>query len=131
MAFKKGESGNLTGRPKGIPDKRTVYREALQDRATEIVEALVDKALEGDTTALRICVDRIVPALKSVDSPVSIELSGSLSAQGQQVLSAIGTGRLAPGEGTALMSTLQAQARLVETDEILERIERLEAGAKS
>ena len=124
--FKKGQSGNLAGRPKGIPDRRSQYRKALQNHADDIVQTVINQALAGDSVAMRICIDRIVPSLKATDSPVNIELSGDLSEQGRQVLEALGTGALSPGEAATVMSTLQTQARLIESDEIIERIEKLE-----
>ena len=124
--FKKGQSGNPKGRPRGIPDKRTIYRETLHKNAGKIIEAVIEKALEGDITAMRICVDRIIPTLKAGDSSVNVNLSGNLADQGQQVLSSLADGSLSPGEAVTVMNTLQAQAKLVESDELIERIERLE-----
>lgn len=124
--FKKGQSGNPKGRPRGIPDKRTIYRETLHKHAGKIIEAVIEKALEGDITAMRICVDRIIPTLKAGDSSVNVNLSGNLADQGQQVLSSLADGSLSPGEAVTVMNTLQAQAKLVESDELIERIERLE-----
>lgn len=124
--FKKGTSGNPAGRPRGVPDKRSIYRQALHEKAPDIIGVLIEKALEGDPTALRICTDKILPSLKSGDAPVNIQLNGRLSEQGQQVLDAVGAGELSPGEATSVMGTLQAQARLVESDEIIERVEKLE-----
>lgn len=131
MAFVKGVSGNIAGRPKGIPDRRTVYRESLQKRAPDIINALIEKALDGDTTAMRICVDRILPTLKASDAPVNIQLDGDMSKQGQQVLDALGNGTLSPSEAGAVFSALQAQARLIESDELIERVEKLEAASGS
>ena len=85
-----------------------------------------DSLLEGDITAMRICVDRIIPTLKAGDSSVNVNLSGNLADQGQQVLSSLADGSLSPGEAVTVMNTLQAQAKLVESDELIERIERLE-----
>lgn len=128
--FKPGESGNLKGRPKGVPDRRNVYREALHEKAPEIVSAVIEKALEGDLSAMRICIDRIIPALKASDSAVNIKLSGELAEKGNQVLEALGTGSLSPGEAVSVMSTLQTQTRLIETSELVTRIEALEATKK-
>ena len=124
--FKPGQSGNPDGRPKGVPDRRTVYREALADRAPEIITTLIEKALDGDSTALRLCADRIVPTLKATDASINITLSGSLAEQGRQVLEGLGDGTLSPNEASTAMGILQTQSKLVESDEIIDRIEQLE-----
>lgn len=67
MSFQKGQSGNPEGRPKGTKDKRTELRELLQPHAPALVEKAVELALQGDTTALKMCLDRIIPVMRSVE----------------------------------------------------------------
>ena len=84
-------------------------------------------ALEGDTTALRICVDRLVAPVRSRDAPVSIgKLEGSLADQGRMILSALSDGGITPDEANTLMQAVSAQARIVEVDELERRIAALE-----
>ena len=88
MPYKKGQSGNPKGRPKGIQDRRNQLRELLGSRSKEIVEKAVEMALEGDPTAMRLVVERLVPALPRREDSVPIpELakSGSLSEQSEAV----------------------------------------------
>jgi hypothetical protein len=68
--FKKGQSGNPKGRPKGATDRRGALRELLEPHAPELVEKAVELALEGDATALRMCLDRLIPSLPADSSPV-------------------------------------------------------------
>ena len=70
--FTKGQSGNPRGRPKGIKDRRVKYRELLEPHASELVKKAVELALAGDTTSLRLCLERIVPSIKSQDEPVKL-----------------------------------------------------------
>src|SRR4051812_21410410 len=67
MPFKKGRSGNPRGKPKGAKDKRTALRGLLQPHERELVQKAVDLALAGDTTALRMCMDRLMPPLRARD----------------------------------------------------------------
>ena len=77
--YKPGQSGNPAGRPRGIRDKRTELRGLLEPHAAKLVNKAVEMALEGDATAPRICIDRLVPALRPQDLPVAIPpLAGSL-----------------------------------------------------
>lgn len=124
--FKKGESGNPSGRPAGIPDKRVALRALLDPHAPELVAKAVELALEGDAGALKLCLDRLIPPMKT--APVSMPgLShGSLSDRGEAVLNALGVGEVDPTQGAQLLTAIQAQARIIETSEIIERLEALE-----
>ena len=62
-----------SGRPKGSRNKATIAIESLlQGQAEALTQTAVTKALEGDSMALRLCMDRIAPAPK--DQPVSFSL---------------------------------------------------------
>ena len=61
------------GRPLGARHKATLAAEAILDGEAEaLTRKAVEKALEGDATALRLCLERIVPARK--DRPITFEL---------------------------------------------------------
>lgn len=64
MTFKKGISGNIQGRPKGIVDKRIELRSLLVPHAEALVNKAVELALAGDSNALRLCIDRLIPKAK-------------------------------------------------------------------
>jgi hypothetical protein len=128
--FSKGESGNPAGRPPGIPDKRTALRKLLDPHAETLVQKVVDKALEGDIAALRLCLERLIPPAKSRDAPVDVgPLSGSLTDHGRTILTALSEQRITPDEASALMQAVAAQARIIEVDELEKRIAALEAKA--
>ncbi|WP_321938248.1 DUF5681 domain-containing protein [Burkholderia cepacia] len=125
--FKKGQSGNPAGKPRGTRDKRTALRELLQPHAADLVAKAVELAKAGDTTALRICIDRCIPAIKAKDAPVDLpELTGSLAEQGAAVMHAMARGRITPDEASAVMQVIAAQARIVEVDELEKRLAILE-----
>lgn len=63
--FKKGVSGNPSGRPKGSVNKYTALaRGVLGENSQAIVEVIIDKALKGDVNCLKMCLDRIIPTTK-------------------------------------------------------------------
>jgi Family of unknown function (DUF5681) len=127
MRYEKGESGNRAGRPRGIKDKRTALRALLEPHADELVAKVVEMAKAGDTTALRICIDRLIPPAKAREEPVTLPLSnGSLAEKGQAVLTALGEGAIAPDVATAILQGIAVQARIVEVDEIEKRLTALE-----
>ena len=62
------KSLNPTGRPKGSMNKFTALsRELMSIKGPEIVQKVVDMALEGDRTCLKMCMDRIIPTTKAVE----------------------------------------------------------------
>src|ERR1700736_6944606 len=73
MQFHPGHSGNPAGRPPGALNKKTLAAQALlAERAEEIVTSLMDRAMEGHGTAMRLCMDRLIPTGRN--RPVAIEL---------------------------------------------------------
>jgi len=127
MAFKKGQSGNPNGRPKGVKDRRTKYRDLLEPHAEGLMKKAVDLALGGDTTAMRLCLERVCPAIKAKDEPIKIDgLKGTLAEQGQAIIAALGEGDITPAEAASVLGALSSQARIVEVDELEKRIAALE-----
>lgn len=68
MTFQPGKSGNPTGRPKGVADKRTKLRGLLEVHAEEIISKLAELAKSGDPNALRLCVERLLPKVRLEDN---------------------------------------------------------------
>ena len=127
MTWRLGESGNPAGRPKGAKDKRTALRELLRPYAEELVIKAVEMAKAGDTTALRICMDRLIPPVRERDAFVQLPLTrGSLTEKGQAVLNALGEGAISPDVASTILQGIAAQARILELDEIEKRVSALE-----
>ena len=125
--FKKGQSGNRAGRPKGIKDRRVKYRELLEHHAPALVDKAVKLALGGNTTALRLCLERIIPPVKTDNEPVElIGLKGTLTEQGQTIIDAMSKGTLAPSEAATVLQALAAQARITELEVLEQRLRTLE-----
>ncbi len=71
--FQKGQSGNPQGKPKGARNATTIVAQNLLDGEAEaLVRKVVQLALEGDLTCLRICIERLVPPKK--DAPIEIDI---------------------------------------------------------
>src|ERR1017187_10628489 len=107
-----GSSGNAAGRPIGSRNKSTLYLEELMSSDGEaLVQKAKELALEGDTTALRLCLERICPPRK--ERTINLELPVVRDGQGHSavvsaILRAVGDGHITPGEGESLV-------RMVET----------------
>lgn len=125
--FKKGQSGNPAGRPKGSGIAGRL-RKAINDDADDILQAVVVAAKGGDMQAAKILLDRICPSLKPESQAVDLpELSaGTLTERATAALDAVGRGDLAPDTAAQLINSVGTLARVVELDEMMERISRLE-----
>ena len=115
------------GRPKGSRHKHVLAIQDLLDGEAETLgRKAIDLALAGDTTALRLCIERIAPARK--DSPVAFDLPTMTNAQqaaaaAQGVLQAVSQGDMTP-HGHGAGGTLSSLARAV-------RIRRSPIGART
>jgi len=128
MPFSPGVSGNPAGRPKGSGAK---FGARLLDQSSrKILRQLIDKAVAGDLKAIELCVDRLLPRLKARSVPVELPTAvrGSLADQGRAVLEAAFTAKLDPDQAALLLASLSAQARIIETSELEQRVAALEQG---
>lgn len=132
MAFQKGQSGNPAGRAKGIEDRRTKFRALLEPSAPALIQGAINAALAGDMTAMRLCLERICPALKPDRDafPLEVDLSGSPVDQGKAALVAATEGRISIDDATQLLQGIAAQMRIVEISELEARLEALELASE-
>lgn len=120
------------GKPRGTKHKATRATEAmLKGQSEAITQKAIDLALAGDTTALRLCLERLSPAIKEaklppVDLP-KIMGASDLPAAISAVLAEVGSGSLTPSEAKALTSLIGEAGRIYELTEIEKRLEALEA----
>lgn len=127
--FKPGKSGNPKGRPKGIQDRRVAMRELLRPHAADLVQKAIDLALSGDTTALRLCVDRIIPPCREEAISVTLpKIAGPDDCTKAQavVLAAVADGGMLPSAAQVLSGLIDAQRRAYETSALSERMAAIE-----
>jgi tripartite-type tricarboxylate transporter receptor subunit TctC len=135
MTFQRGKSGNPDGRPKGARNKTTVAVEALLDGDAEaITRKAIELAKAGDGSALRLCLDRIVPARK--DRPVSfgmpkLETAADALKASTAIVEAVACGDLTPSEADELSRVVANFAKVAESADLAERIKRLEQMAEN
>ena len=124
--FKAGLSGNPKGRPK---DKTpaTLLRKSIVEAMPDIILKLVEQAKEGDTAAAKILLDRCCPALKPQAMTINLPINGSLAEQGGEIIRATLSGSIPPDIGAQLIAALAAQSKIIEIDELTQRIEALES----
>ena len=128
--FKPGQSGNPSGRRPGSRNRASLAAEALLEGESEaLTRTAIALALEGDTTALKMCLDRIAPPRK--DAPVTLDLpvlTGPETALAgvARAIAAAAAGEITPSEAGAVVSLIEAYRKAYETREIEKRLAALE-----
>jgi len=123
-------TSNNPGRPKGARHKATQAAEKLlEGEAERLTRQAIDQALAGDTVALRLCLERLVPprreAAVNVDVP-AIETAADLPRALAALLEATGRGEITPGEAERLAKLVGEAGRALELHDLEERLSALE-----
>jgi hypothetical protein len=118
MRFQPGQSGNPAGRPPGSLNKKTLAAQAMfEEHAEEIAQNLMDRAKNGEPTAMRLCMDRVAPtglnrriaiSLPMVKTPEDAEAAFTV------VLAEFADGKLSINEFSALITAIDRMVRLAE-----------------
>jgi hypothetical protein len=74
-AEKKKRGANLKGRPKGVLNKTTLFKQVMQEGFEvalekdfkKVLRTVIDKAIDGDMVAAKMLLDRVVPTSKAID----------------------------------------------------------------
>jgi hypothetical protein len=131
--FRKGQSGNPGGRPRGARNKATLAIAALLDEAgPRLLQEGIDRALDGDSLLLRCCIVRLAPAPRG--RPVELDLAegsaaGDVLASMTATVRAMAEGALSPLEANDVAQVIEGQRRAIETEDLERRLTRLEAAA--
>lgn len=137
MAFKKGESGNPNGRPKGGRNAASVkadeiFEELLfgtNEAAKAIITKTVEMAKAGDTACMKLCYERIAPPRK--DRPIFFELPKMKEAKDAVeatvvIAEGISSGEITPSEAAELSKVVESFARTLQAADLAERVAKLE-----
>ena len=130
MAFRKGQSGNPAGKPKGARNRTTLAAEALLDgEADAITRTAIEMAKNGDATALRLCLERIVSPRRdravTFDMPPLQKAEDAVKAT-EAILTAVARGDVTPNEAGELAKIVETYSRAVTAADHEARLKRLE-----
>ncbi len=124
--FEPGRSGNPKGRRPGCRNSATIAAAALlEGEAEALTHKAVELALAGDPTAMRLCLERIMPpcreravdfALPPTESPADI--APAMKA----VTAALADGVITPGEGEGIARVVDTFVRAIEASDFERRL---------
>lgn len=109
MKFKPGESGNPSGRPKGSRNTQTQLIKLLEPHAEQLINKMVEKALEGDPNALRLCIERLLPKAKDnlIESDLPTLEENNYMETIESILQEMLLGNIASDEGKKIIDLIE------------------------
>lgn len=130
------EPGNQfgRGRPRGSRNKTTMMAQELIEKYKEpLIQKCVMMALKEDPTAMRLCMERLLPPRKG--QPVTMRPSrtgtpADISQAYDRVWKQVRNGELTPSEAEVLGRFLEARRRALETEDLDWRLRLLEESAQ-
>ena len=129
--FRKGQSGNPAGRPRGSRNRKTLLLQLLLDDEGEgLVRKAVELGLAGDPSALRLCIERLVAPRR--DRVVALALpklesAADLAPLMGSILGAAAEGRLTPAEAQGLAQAVATAMQAISVGVLEKRVQELEA----
>ena len=128
--FAPGNPGKQHGTRHRVTRAVEELMEGEHERLTRIA---IDKALDGDTAALRLCLDRIARPRR--DAPISFELplvrtAADAAAASAAVLASVAKGEVTPDEAARIMALLESHKTIMAAGDLELRIAALEEAAR-
>ena len=102
---------------------------ALEGHGDAIIKQCMVLALKGDRTALRLCMERLVPPCEPAGQRFQLPAVHTVADLGtacSAVLQEVARGRITARDGQAVASVLETRRRLAETQEIHSRLQAVE-----
>jgi hypothetical protein len=128
--FAKGRSGHPAGRPAGARNKKTLAAAVLLDGEAEaLTRRAVEMALAGDTTAMRLCIERILPPCRERSVKFAlppIESAADIAPAMKAVTAALAAGVITPGEAGRIAAVVDSFVRAIETSDFERRLKIVE-----
>lgn len=138
--FKKDGKGKFAkghkspGRPRGSKNKISLMLEKLfEDEAEDLVRKVIEMALKGDMTALKLCVERLVPVKKDRAIPYNIGNLMDMHSSADIMLKATNAlldGEIAESQINSLSKAIDQTRQCYELTHVIKRLDTLEESIK-
>jgi hypothetical protein len=120
--------GNPGKRP-GTRNRATLAALALLEGERDaLTRKAIELALDGDTVALKLCLERLLPKGRAVRIDLPMRTLADLDRATDTIGAALAAGEVSLDEVGALTALVEARRRLLETTALERRIAALEAG---
>jgi hypothetical protein len=124
------------GRPAGSRNNATIMLEALLDNDSDaILSKVIELAKQGNETALRLCMDRLLPPRRDrtvrLNLPTEITTVQDTENAAAAVLNAAGAGEITPAEAVQLATVVEVRRKTIETREVERRLTEVERYLKA
>ena len=133
--FEKGQSGNPAGKPPGCRNHASRAAELLLDGEAEaLTRKAVALALDGDPTAMRLCLERIVAPRRARTVQFDLPPIGDpadIAAAMTAITRAVADGAITPGEAAEVAKIVDTLVRAIEASDFDRRLKRLEASLEA
>lgn len=121
--WQKGQSAN----PGGRPSREKELRQALDKGADKAIKTVLGAAGEGDLTACKLILERVIPVRKPQIEPVNFLCDTTdFSQAAMSVIAAISKGEVSPDVGGVILAGIGNAMKIREVDELERRIAQLE-----
>lgn len=105
----------------------------LYDAAPDLMQALIQRAKDGDVRALSLCMDRIYPVIRDRRLRLKIgeiRTPKDLCTALDSLIQSMADGDIAPSEALTVTGTLKAMAEAFHAGDIAERLDAIEERLK-
>lgn len=124
MPWKKGQSGNPTGRKPGTKNRKL---ELFRSHDAKLQKKVLDMAMDGDPAAIKIIADRLWPRLRVEAPPIDLDVGqGDITEQARAAVDAALSGEITTDVLRDLLMSMYSFGRLIELTELEERLRALE-----
>jgi hypothetical protein len=131
-----GHSGNPAGKPQGSRHRASLLAESLiEAKAEPLANKVIELALAGDQTCLRIAMDRLAPVRR--ERPIHLEGMPDLQNPEAAMQAVAGIvqnmfeGNVSPSEANSAALLVGTFLKAVEASDIVKRLERIETQLKT